>query len=84
MKTTGAHHRASCVLLATDTEVVVSTDDHVIEAVIHPGKRGNGVPEAVHAGLLQHFGLNANQLPLLQFGPGLKGPGPLFYDAWTG
>ena len=54
----------------------------MIEAVIHPGKNGNGVPEGVHGALLARFGLNANQLPLLRFGPGLKGPGPLFYDMW--
>jgi len=70
------------------TEMVVSNagPQHVIEAVVYPpGKnRGNGVPEALHASLLAHFGLTANQLPLLEFGPGLKGPGPLFKDAWVG
>lgn len=67
------------------TEMVVSTNHFAIEAVVQaPGKRGSGGAEGLQASLLRHFGLNERQLPLLSFGPGLKGPGPLFYDGWIG
>lgn len=36
--------------------------------------------DETHAGLLSHFGLDDRQLPLLRWGPGLKGHGPLFVD----
>ena len=46
------------------------TGDFAIEAVVGDA--------AAHASLLAHFSLNERQLPLLQFGPGVKGPAPLF------
>ena len=54
------------------TEVVIEVGEgrHAIVAVIGSSD--------VHRSLLQHFGLNSAQLPLLRWGPGLKGPGPLF------
>ena len=53
-------------------EVIVSTapGDFAIEAVV-------GDVQA-HMSLMEHFGLNERQLPLLTFGPGAKGPAPLF------
>lgn len=58
------------------TEVVISTDDSAFafDAVVGDDEGAR----AAHANLLSHFGLNANQLPRLSFGPGLKGAGPLF------
>ena len=54
------------------TEVVVSlTDEFAFEAVV-----GDGY--SVQNALLEHWGLSREQLPLLQWGPGLKGKGPLF------
>ena len=52
------------------TQMVISTspNDFAIEAVV--GR--NTFDERVHANLLRHFGLDANQLPLLSWGPGLK------------
>ena len=45
-------------------EVVVDANRIVVEAVF----RGRGgAAETIHANLLAHFGLNANQLPLLNF-----------------
>ena len=54
----------------TDVVIEVGEGRHAIEAVIGSYD--------VHRSLLQHFGLNSAQLPLLRWGPGLKGPGPLF------
>ena len=53
-------------------EVIVSTvtGEFAIEAVVGDAK--------AHASLLEHFGLNERQLPLLHFGSGAKGPAPLF------
>ena len=59
------------------TEVVVdvsSTTAYAIDAVV-----GIGGVDA-HRALLQRWGLNERQVPLLVFGPGLKGDGMLFED----
>ena len=54
------------------TEVVVDLSvGFAFEAVVGHGS------SAVHQAILKHFGLNERQLPLLSFGPGLKGEGPL-------
>ena len=57
-------------------EVVVSTapGDVAIQAVIG----GRIASKEWHADLLAHFGVNERQLPMLKFGPGLKGHAPLF------
>jgi hypothetical protein len=54
-------------------EVIISTapGEFAIEAVIGGSKEW-------HNSILAHFGLNERQLPQLWFGPGLKGPAPLF------
>eukprot|EP00966_Prymnesium_polylepis_P036456 845927-Prymnesium_polylepis.1 len=44
-------------------EVVVDANEIVIEAVID----GRGGAADKHRRILEHFGLNSNQLPLLQF-----------------
>merc|ERR1711998_542187 len=48
-------------------EVVVDASRMVIEAVIN-GRGANA--QEYHARILEHFGLNANQLPLLSWGAG--------------
>ena len=55
------------------TEVVVDLKAFAVEAVV-------GTSEAahyVHRALLAQFNLTEQQLPILEFGPGLKGSGPL-------
>lgn len=59
------------------TELVFGTTTEVgvaFEAVVGVGKEA----EVTQQMIMIHFGLNERQLPLLQFGPGLKGEGPLF------
>ena len=50
------------------TEFVIANapETFAIEAVVGWGGAD------VHKAILEHWGLNANQLPLLSFGPGLK------------
>jgi len=75
----------SPVELSAYTEMVISTaaGEFAIEAVVCDQLcnyfRGPNDDET-HAGLLSHFGLDDRQLPLLRWGPGLKGHGPLFVD----
>lgn len=55
------------------TELVVDLDaDFAFEAVV------GGGGYAMHQLLLKHYGLHPFQLPILEWGPGLKGAGPLF------
>ena len=67
--------RASAEMAAYN-EVVVdsSTDAFAIEAIVGSGDDAT----RMHANTLRRFGLNARQLPLVQFGPGMKEAGPIF------
>jgi len=74
---------AAPVSLSAYTEIVISTapGEFAIEAVVCDSTCDYyraGRDDESHANLLRHFGLSATQLPLLRWGPGLKGVGPLF------
>jgi len=56
------------------TEIVVDTSHFAIEAVIGRHNGGYGAQQSIK----NTFGLSEAQLPLLDFGPGLKTRGPLF------
>ena len=73
---------AAPVALAAYTELVISTapSAFAIEAVVCDATcdyHRHGADDGTHASLLRRFGLNERQLPLLRWGPGLKGSGPL-------
>ena len=60
------------------TEVIISAKEnaYAIEALVGEGEWVT----QMHAALLARFGLSARQVPLLRFGPGLKGKGLLLID----
>eukprot|EP00966_Prymnesium_polylepis_P129571 2996389-Prymnesium_polylepis.2 len=74
------------LLCAVAHTVIVSTapDEFAIEAVVNLNqRRGGGFPREWYDNLLSHWGLNERQLPMLTFGPGMKGPAPRTLSART-
>ena len=58
------------------TEIIIDTAAFAVEAVVG----GGGYGDSVHDALLNHWDLTEAQLPHLEWGPGLKGPGPLLQE----
>lgn len=56
------------------TEIVVDNEPQTfaVEAVVSFNLEDKGRARTVHRKIIEHWGLNAHQLPLLRWGPGLK------------